>query len=175
MADVPVLEPAEGQEVAEKPPAGKKKFLLMAIIAAVVLVGGGVGGWLFMSSGSDKEKKHAVEKPKKEPAAPAVYLALEPPFVVNFEAEQTVRFLQIAAQVMSRDPATIELVKANDPAVRNDLLMLFGNQKYEVVSTREGKEQLRTDALNVVRKVVEESGGKPDHVEAIYFTSFVMQ
>jgi flagellar FliL protein len=76
---------------------------------------------------------------------------------------------------MSRDPGTIELLKANDPVVRNDLLLLFANQKYTVVSTREGKEALRSEALADVRKVLSTAGGHPERLEAVYFTSFVMQ
>ena len=69
----------------------------------------------------------------------------------------------------------MELLKTNDPVVRNDLLLLFGNQKYEVLATRDGKEKLRTEALAAVRQVVQGAGGKPDHIEQVYFTSFVMQ
>jgi len=168
MADVPVLAPA----AAEAAPKGKsKKTLIIVILLAVVLLaGGGVGAWFaFMPH----DKKHEVAK--AEPPAPALYVALDPPFVVNFEADQQVRFLQVTAQLMSRDPVTIELLKTNDPVVRNDLLMLFGGQKYSVVSTREGKEALRTQTLAAVRKIVANAGGKPEKVEAVYFTSFVMQ
>jgi flagellar FliL protein len=168
MADVPVLAPAADAAA----PAGKsKKTLIVVIVLAVVLLaGGGAGAWFaFMPHG----KKAAVAK--KEPPAPALYVALDPPFVVNFEADQQVRFLQVTAQLMSRDPATIELLKTNDPVVRNDLLMLFGGQKYAVVSTREGKEALRTQTLAAVRKIVAGAGGKPEKLEAVYFTSFVMQ
>jgi flagellar protein FliL len=59
--------------------------------------------------------------------------------------------------------------------VRNDLLLLFGNQKYEVVAARAGKEKLRTDALAAIRHVVQSGGGKPERIEQVYFTSFVMQ
>jgi flagellar protein FliL len=111
----------------------------------------------------------------KEPLAPPLYVALDPPFVVNFEGEQLARFLQITVQVMTRDPASVELMKANDPVVRNDLLLLFANQKAEVVAARAGKERLRTDALTAIRHVVETTGGKPGSIEQVYFTSFVMQ
>jgi flagellar FliL protein len=66
-------------------------------------------------------------------------------------------------------------VKANDPVVRNDLLLLLGGQHYATISTREGKEKLREQALESVRRVVTNAGGKADKVEAVYFTSFVMQ
>lgn len=146
------------------------KLIIIILLAVLLLAGGGVGAWFAL--GSHPQKKAEV---KQEPQAPAQYVALDPPFVVNFEAEQQVRFLQVTVQLMSRDPATIELLKANDPVVRNDLLLLFGSQKYEVISTREGKESLRTQTLAAVRKIAAAAGGKPEKVEAVYFTSFVMQ
>ena len=66
-------------------------------------------------------------------------------------------------------------MKTNDPAIRNDLLLLFGNQKYADIATRAGKEQLRADALAAVRKHHRAAGGHPERLEAVYFTSFVMQ
>jgi flagellar protein FliL len=165
MADVPVLAPA-----AEAPKGKGKTPIIVMVLAIVLLAGGGVGAYFAFAS---HDKKPAATR--KEPAAPPLYMALDPPFVVNFEAEQQVRFLQITVQLMSRDPATIEQLKANDPVVRNDLLLLFAGQKYTVIATREGKEALRQQTLTAVRKIVTSAGGKPEKVEAVYFTSFVMQ
>ena len=169
MADVPVLAPAA--EDAASAGKSKKTLIVVMVLAVLLLAGGGVGAWFAFAPHGNKKHQAA----KLEPPAPALYVALDPPFVVNFEADQQVRFLQVTAQLMSRDPATIELLKTNDPVVRNDLLMLFGGQKYSVVSTREGKEALRTQTLAAVRKIVAGAGGKPEKVEAVYFTSFVMQ
>jgi flagellar protein FliL len=149
-------------------PARKKRPLGILIGVAVALAAGG-GGAAWWFSG------HASKPPPVPVVVPAQYLALDPPFVVNFEAEQLVRFLQITVQVMSRDPKTIELLKSNDPVVRNELLMLFANQKYATLATREGKEALRQQALASVRKVLKDAGGDPQHLEAVYFTTFVMQ
>jgi len=165
MADVPVV------NAAAAPKKSSKTLIIVLIAAIVLLAGGGVGA--FFAFGSHSGKKTA--EVKKEPVAPPQYIALDPPFVVNFESDQQVRFLQVTVQLMTRDLATVELLKANDPVVRNDLLMLFGGQKYTVISTREGKESLRQQTLTAVRKVVGTSGGKPEKVEAVYFTSFVMQ
>jgi flagellar FliL protein len=169
MADVPVLAPATEESSASG--KGKTKLIILIAVAVLVLVGGGIGAWF--AFGAHPGKKHAAVK--HEPLAPPQYVALDPPFVVNFENDQQVRFLQVTAQLMSRDLPTIELLKANDPVVRNDLLLLFGGQKYSVISTREGKEQLRAQTLTAVRKVVAGAGGRPERVEAVYFTSFVMQ
>jgi flagellar protein FliL len=148
--------------------AKRKGKLALLLVLALLLLAGGAAAWWWST--------RAVAKPVLAAAPlPPQYLALDPPFVVNFEAEQMVRFLQITVQLMSRDPHTIELLKSNDPVVRDQLLMLFGNQKYEVLSTREGKEALRKQALESVRTVISGAGGHPDRVEAVYFTSFVMQ
>ena len=169
MADVPVLNPAADADAA---PKKSKKWLIIGIAAFVVLAGGGAAAFMLAGNGDAHGKKQVKAA---EPLAPPLYVALDPPFVVNFEGEQLVRFLQITVQVMTRDPASVELLKANDPVVRNDLLLLFANQKYEVVATRAGKEKLRADALTAIRHVVQSGGGKSEHIEQVYFTSFVMQ
>jgi flagellar FliL protein len=171
MAEIPTLAAAPGQEGA---PAKKKPWLIIAIAAVVVLGAAGAGAFFFLGGKSDPKKAHAAEA-KTEALLPPIYIALDPPFVVNFEAEQLVRFLQVSVQVMTRDPETAEQVKMNDPVVRNDLLLLLGNQNYQTISSREGKEKLRLQALDAVRKVVKTAGGKGEKVEAVYFTSFVMQ
>lgn len=169
------------------PAAGKKRLFIFIAIGVVALAGLGVGGWLLFGGKPDgapaqgKGKTQAAQKQKQQqkeappPKGPALFVALDPPFVVNFEAEELVRFLQVTVQLMSRDPETVELLKANDPIIRNDLLLLLGNQHYQTLSTREGKENLRTQALETVRKVVAAAGGNPKNLEAVYFTSFVMQ
>ena len=158
-------EAAEG----EAPAGGKsKKGLVIGLVALLVLGGGGFGAWTFMNGKHDG-------KPKVEEKLPPRYVTLDPPFVVNFEAESVVRFLQVTIDVMTRDAAVETLVKDNDPRVRNDLLLILGNQSYTTVSTLEGKEALRKRCLESVKAIVTEMGGDAGKLEALYFTSFVMQ
>jgi flagellar FliL protein len=163
-------------------PAGKKSNTFVMIVAAVLAIGAAAGGayWL----GSKKETTPAANEDVQEAdkdgkteklKGPAIYVEFDPPFVVNFEARGMTRFLQVTVQVMTRDPATAEMIKSHDPVIRNDMLMLFSNQSYETISTREGKEKLRSEALEVVSKVIASEGGKGKYVEQLYFTSFVMQ
>ena len=93
---------------------------------------------------ADPKKKGEAAKHEQLPAR---YVTLDPPFVVNFEAESIVRFLQVTIGVMTRDRERRNLIKDNDPRIRNDLLMILGNQTYETVSKLEGKEELRTRCL----------------------------
>jgi len=147
---------------------------MMIIIGAAVLVVG-VAGALVLTHAFGHSTKTSQAAADKKPVGPPLYLPLDPPFVVNFQADQLVRFLQISVEVMSRDQKTLDLLKNNDPVVRNDLLILLGNQKYTALSTPAGKEQLRADALAAIRKDLVQAGGDPKLVEAVYFTSFVMQ
>ena len=162
------------EEGAETAKPKSKKLLIIIAVAVVVLAGGGFAAFK-MFSGKPEEKGAKPAKEEKHEALPARYITLDPPFVVNFQAEDSVRFLQITIGVMTRDPEMEKLVKDNDPRVRNDLLLILGNQSYATVSTLEGKEDLRKRSLEAVRAVVKDSGGEPAKIEALYFTSFVMQ
>jgi len=149
--------------------APKSKKMLFIILAAVLLAGGG-GAWFFLKGGD-----HKADAKVEAPSLPPIYVNLDPPFVVNFEAESMVRFLQVTVSLMTRDAHIQELLKNNDPRIRNDLLMLLGNQHYDTISTREGKEKLQSASLDAVRAVIKSAGGEPEKVEALYFTAFVMQ
>jgi flagellar FliL protein len=152
---------------------GRKKLVLIIAIAAVLLAGGGIGAY-FMSQPSGKDAAHPEAGAATVQAEP-IYVALDPAFVVNFESNDLVRFLQVSVQVMTRDPAAVELVKRHDPVIRNGLLLLLSGQHYRTLSSTEGKEKLRQAALAEVRKVVAAQGGKAADINDLYFTSFVMQ
>jgi flagellar FliL protein len=121
------------------------------------------------------KKKANAKKGKEEKKGPALYVKLDPPFVVNFEAKGIMRFLQITVEVMTRDNATVDLLKQHDPLIRNNLLMLFSNQNFEKINSLEGREALRVEALKSIGEALKSEGGKPKNVEQLYFTSFVMQ
>lgn len=183
-------------------PAGNNKMMFMMMGVMLVVLLGGMGGMYFMMKGSssdeeaadtadsaetgdtDSKKGKSADKNKKgdkkadkkgEPKAAAIYVGFEPPFVVNFPAESAVKFLQLTVQIMTREQAVEHEIKGNDPAIRDALLTLFGQQTAEKLATPEGKEELRTQALEAVRGVIKAEGGEADKVEAVYFTSFVMQ
>jgi flagellar FliL protein len=166
------------KDAPEEKKSGKGK-LVVIIVALVVVGAGSAGGAVFWMRSHESPKSAAAKEAAKDAAKkaeqPAIFIPLDPPFVVNFQSEQAVRFLQVAVQVMTHDPETAELLKQHDPVIKNDLLLMFGGQKYDVLSTREGKEKLQADALTAIRAIVTKAGGKGDAVEALYFTSFVMQ
>lgn len=126
------------------------------------------------SAKTDKKgKKDKKDKSKAVKQTPLFY-AMEPAFVVNYQDLQALRFLQVGVQVMAYDQAGLDAIKANEPQARNALVMLFSGQAYDTLISREGKEKLREDALLELRKVIGDPAGK-ESLQAVYFTSFVMQ
>jgi flagellar FliL protein len=167
-------------------PKGKSKSKLLIIITAVVLMLGvsaaatfmltGIlsGGQAEMAAGQTGSGKAAGKK-QKASKAPLNYVPMDPPFVVNFNADDTdIRFLQITVEVGTRNPEVVDLVKEHRPAIRNSLVMLFGNQDPHTLNSREGKENLRSETLVEIQKVMTEETGDAG-VESVFFTSFVMQ
>jgi flagellar FliL protein len=106
-------------------------------------------------------------------AQAAVYYAIDPPLVVNFEDGSAVRFLQITMEVMAHDQKAIDSVQKNIPLIRNNLLLLMSNRNYQTMMSREGKEKLRQEALTEIRAVQKKQGGSD--VDDLLFTSFVVQ
>lgn len=162
----------------------KKKLsmgkIIIILVSVLVLAGGGAGAYFYFgqtpegdataSAAAGAKKGKSVNDAK----APPVYYAFDPAFVVNFQDNSAIRFLQVTIEVMSRDPLAIEAVKTHMPVIRNNLVLLLSSQTPENIMTREGKEKIRTDALKEMQKVMTEQTGSPS-IEAVYFTGFVMQ
>ena len=163
----------EAKAATGAPAAKKNSKLPLIIIAVAVLAGGGGVAWWFM-----KPKPAAADALTTEMAAvktAAIYYKFDPAFVVNFGTDGNTRYLQITLEAMSRDPLVVEEIKNNEPAIRNDLVLLFSAQQYASLIAAEGKEKLRQQTLEVVRKAVAAEGAKGEAVEGVYFTSFVIQ
>jgi flagellar FliL protein len=103
----------------------------------------------------------------------AIYYAIDPPLVVNFEEGSAVRFLQITMEAMASDQKAIDGVTKNVPLVRNNLLLLMSNRDYQSLMSREGKEKLRQEALTEVRSILKKQGSPA--IDDLLFTSFVVQ
>ena len=159
---------AESKEAEVPAAAAKKKggrAMMFAGIAALVLLG--AGGYMYT-------RGHGAQAAVTPPKQPELFLPLEPAFVVNFQDQDSTRYLQIGVTLMTHDSATVQVLKDNDPVIRNALVMLFSGQTYAGLSDVAGKKKLQAQALEAVRKIVADKTGKPD-VDALYFTSFVMQ
>jgi len=126
--------------------------------------------------GAVTASEDSEEGEDEEELPPPIYLPLDPPLVATFEDRSAVRFLQLTLEVMARDQESIDAVQMHMPVIRNNLLLLMGGRTLTDLTSREGKEALRAEALEEVQRiVVENTGDDVRGVEELYFTSFVVQ
>ncbi|MDO5611079.1 MAG: flagellar basal body-associated FliL family protein [Pseudomonadota bacterium] len=154
-----------------QPAAPKKKSKLTLILLMVLptLIGaGGAAAWFIFAQ--PQAATHGAPVKKKD----ALFLALDPAFVVNLNDERGSRYLQADIQVMTRDAKTLAALDKQQPVLRNKLLMLLSQQSPHALNDRAAKEKLQQLALAEIRTVLK-SEGLPDAAEAVIFTSFVIQ
>lgn len=174
-----MAEEKEDLDLDVKPATGSKKTVIIIALVGVLLVGLSVGATLFFVGGKPSSEGEAtepevVEKADKNTPKKPLYMALET-MVVNFADPKPARYLQVDIQLMAFDPDVLKAVEENMPVVRNDILVLLGSQTYEAVNNREGKEALRKQILDAVNRILKIQAGSKGALQAVYFTSFVMQ
>lgn len=113
---------------------------------------------------------------EEEEASPAtedvIYVELRPPFVTNYQSRK-MGYLKADVTLKVKGDATAEAVGRHQPAIRHNLVMLFSSQSEEALSTQEGKQMLKENALNEVVNALQNEG-EPTQVEEILFTSFIV-
>ena len=164
---------ADEEQVEESGGGGKKKIILL-IVGVLILVGSAVGGTLMFVGGNGDEaasQDEVIEEPEK---GDAVYVDLKPPFTVNLDPDDAVGFLQVSMQVLTFNADVAADMEKHKPLIRNNLVVLFGNQKSVDLRAPEGKENLQKAALGVIQSVIDEFGSSGE-VDNVFFTTFVMQ
>jgi flagellar FliL protein len=163
----------EQQAEAEAEATGSSKLkLAFIILGALLLIGGSIGGTLLIVGGDDEtaEVSEEVEPARDDPS----YVDLKPAFTVNLAPEDPVGFLQISMQVLTFNDDVAKDLEKHKPLIRNNLLVLFGQQSSAELRAAEGKERLQKSALDTIQTVINQHGSGGE-VENVFFTSFVMQ
>jgi len=178
-------EDGDDLELAESKGKGSKSKLIILIVSAVLLLGGGAGAGLYFTGALASAEKVSVddedemededeEEDEEAAKAAAIYVDLHPAFTVNLQGKSKARFLQASVQVLTREPKVEEQIKQHSPMIRNRLMLLFSGKTSQDLSTVEGKETLQQEARSAIENVLKAENSEGG-VEAVFFTSFVMQ
>lgn len=171
---------------------GKSKLIIIILLVLILLILA-VGATLFFTGALNKILGHgggdgagapvaagghgapmAVPVAVPKPTGPAKYQPMDPPFVVNFDDQGVLRYVQISVSVMARDQKALDKVKENEPQIRYRLILLFSGQTFSELGTPAGKEKLQQKTLEEIQRILIAETGTPG-IEAVYFTNFVMQ
>lgn len=103
------------------------------------------------------------------------YVELSPSFVTNYDGGGRLRYLKVDVTVRTKRPAD-DMIRHHMPYLRSKLIELFASQLEENLTSTEGKEHLREEALDTIRAALDyvEGGGSADILE-VFFTSYVIQ
>ncbi|WP_119394997.1 flagellar basal body-associated FliL family protein [Salinibius halmophilus] len=172
-------EKQEGQEGEEGKKSGKLKWIIIGVVALLVIIGATAAVTLIFFGGSESEPTvEAIEPVQQTGAAaseaPAIYLALQPAFVVNYRVGSRTRFLQLELSILSREDEALAVIDEHMPVVRNDILLTLQGQDYRALLTDEGKQALANQLTTVVQDIVMQQLGRPG-IEKVLFTNFVLQ
>jgi len=177
----------EGEGKSKGMSMSPKMMIIIMAVFALIVIAGAVTAVLLMG-GSDEgggdtdttEQPADGAKPTEEVPEVAsdkgdtVYVSIEPPFVVNFEDQTLVRYLQIGVSLMTKDSDGEEKIRQHMPMIKSRLLLMYSAKTYEDVRTLEGKKLLQSESLSIVREALKEQTGM-SVVDSVLFTSFVMQ
>jgi len=104
------------------------------------------------------------------------YVTLQPTFVTNYGFSETGRLKYLKADVTCR-VATRDAemaVRYHLPALRNEIVLLFSRQDESGLTTSEGREHLREEALSELRAVMKREEGQT-YIDEVVFENFVVQ
>lgn len=116
-----------------------------------------------------------VEEGEAPAPVASKYFDVKPAFIANFGGPGKLRYVKTDITLRVKGQGSgMQDVRHHLPYIRHALVMLLSRQSVENVSSVEGRELLRQDALEEVRRVLMEEEGE-QFVLDLLFNSFIVQ
>jgi flagellar FliL protein len=189
---------SDTEKAAPRKGKGKGKKLIVAGGAVLLLGGGGAGAAAYAGIGpfghhgpSGPDHPHLVARSGTSEADiaryetptgdgrvdPAKFQASYYPLHDNFTSNLagSGQFVQLGLGVSTYyDSRVLDAVKLHEMAVRSAVLLTLTNQNPAILSTPQGKEQLKDQLRKAINDVLERKEGFGG-IDDVYFTSLVIQ
>lgn len=152
----------------------KKTIIIIAVVAILFLTIIGAGFfmmWNKMSSVVAKTQNTTAQdtETKKDDSDIGAVYSLDS-FIVNLSGDGGKRYLRVTMDMeMDNEKLSDEMAKRL-PQIRNAILMILPEKKYEDISDKKGKTALGKEIINSVNGLL-----KTGTIKNIYFTEFVIQ
>ena len=119
---------------------------------------------------------YAAEPAPEAPTTGILYVSLAPTFVTNYDGGGRLKYLKTDISLRVQAAAAVR-VSLHLPYLRNRLVVLFSSQLEENLTSTEGKETLRMQALQEIRTALGyvDQASTANAVTDLYFTTFVVQ
>lgn len=169
-----MAEQEKQQEVAAAGKLSLKKLIILIVAGVLLLVAGAAGTFFLLKGQMAEQHGEEPEHDKKKAHAPVIYYELSKPLIVDFPAGSSMELVQVAVTLVAGDQETADLLKKNEPMIRNNLLLVIGRQTPDILNTPAGKDGLRQAMLTELASILEKLKAHGE-VSEVLFTSFIMQ
>ena len=164
-------------------------MLFRAVLLATYLTATASSGWAATEEGEVETVDEAVEESTEDESETAeeggaeagqtakpgsIYIPLKPAFVVNYGGPGRLKYIKADISLRLQDSTAANSVRHHMPYIRNNLMMLFSAQTDESISSQDGKEALRQEALAAVREVIKQED-QTEGIVDLYFNAFLIQ
>ncbi|BFM22427.1 flagellar basal body-associated FliL family protein [Gilvimarinus japonicus] len=105
----------------------------------------------------------------------AIYIPMQPAFVVNYGGEGRLKYLKTELSVRVNDIHTAAAVRHHMPLLRNAMVMLFSRQTEDAITTQQGVTQLRETAKAEMIALLESEQAEGTDVLEVYFNNLIVQ
>lgn len=156
----------------EKPK--KKRGKVFAILVVGVLMAASFAGGAVFNYHTYGVRTEIVEVEAKPIVKEPYYTEFDPSFTVNIPGDNGQHYVDINIAVLSYDRDANNLLRQYRPLLRNKILNVIGNRRFEELLAREGREKLLSDVRSGIDDVFLREDRSVD-LEALYFTKFLMQ
>jgi flagellar FliL protein len=153
----------------------KKLIIILSIVAFFMVVGLGAGFYVMWSkitqlSAAPQESLDAEAEAEVDATAQLGPIMPLNPFVVNLADSGGNRYLRVSVELeLSEEPLRQEIM-TRLPQVRNAMLMILPNKRFEDINSSDGKEALRDEIITAMNDLLTKG-----EVKNIYYTEFVVQ
>jgi flagellar FliL protein len=153
----------------------KKLIIILSIVAFFMVVGLGAGFFVMWSkitqlSAAPQENSDVEGAEEEDATAQLGPIMTLNPFVVNLADPGGNRYLRMSLELeLSEEPVRQEIM-TRLPQVRNAMLMILPNKRFEDISSSDGKEELREEIITAMNDLLSKG-----EIRNIYYTEFVVQ
>jgi len=177
MSDKKAAEHAKPSEKSDGGGSNVKMFIIIGV-ASLLMIAASIAGTLyftgFFSGAGRGDNSHHEEAPKEDFSKhPPNYLEIKPGFIANAIEDDNLHFILAEISLMSRNPATIDIIVANLMGIRDGIREALSGHLYLEVLGSTGIEKLRVAAETAVNNYLEHR--HLPKIDALYFNSFVVQ
>ncbi len=182
---VSMAEDNELDDLDENGAPGKGKLFLIIGIVVLLLIGAGAAFFLLSGdeeAGQQEASEEVVEEDdgEKIPQYHAVPKPKEPGMVIIMQPGTPFKQAQMSFRIFTYSPDLVDYMVKNDPMIRHHILNTLSLQESKLFLDKAGREKIQAamkDALveMMSNSKVEEEQKLGKKIEAVYFTTFILQ